>query len=121
MRHLRAGQVFSLPAANMEPALIDGISDPVGNVRFVLCLDPADGTPVEVRRVLGLDRTVVVHDVEVWHHHYTNTSDVELEVRLGRREETVAPGETLHYTGEARPDTFPVSAWKHQVEPIVTG
>lgn len=119
VRTLCAGQVFSVPDTDMVPALIEAISAPVAGVRFIDVLDPTDGTPISVRRVLGLDRGVRVHEVEVWHHHYTNVTDEPITVALGRRQETVEPGGTLHYTGLAQPELFPHESWDHATEPVV--
>lgn len=119
VRALRAGQVFSVPNTDMPPALIHAISEPVAGVRFIDVLDPADGTLIHARRVLGLDRGVLVHDVETWHHHYTNITGQAVAVAFGRREEVVEPGGTLHYTGRAQPDVFPDEGWEHLAEPVV--
>lgn len=120
VRTLRPGQVFSVPDTAMVPALIEAISAPVAGVRFIDVLDPADGTPIAARRVLGLDRGVRIHQVDVWHHHYTNITDQPIRVTLGRREEIVEPGGALHYTGLAQPDLFSPESWDHVTEPVVT-
>jgi len=119
VRTLRAGQVFSVPDTDMLPALIEAISAPVAGVRFIDVLDPVDGTPISARRVLGLDRGVRVHEVEVWHHRYTNITDQPIAVTLGRREELVEPCDAVHYTGLAQPDLFPCESWGHFTEPVV--
>jgi hypothetical protein len=119
VRTLRPGQVFSVPDTDMVPALIEAISAPVAGVRFIDVRDPADGTPIPMRRVLGLDRGVRVHELEVWHHRYTNTTDEPIAVTLGRREEIVEPGDALHFTGLAQPDLFPGESWDHITEPVV--
>lgn len=119
VRHLRPGQVMSLPEAGREPALIEAISSPVGDVRFIDLLDLTDGEPVDSRLVLGVDRQVVVHDVEALHHRYTNIDGAPIEISLGRRVETVAPGDSVHYTGAANPAVFDLAQWEHHAEPVV--
>lgn len=119
VRDLCAGQVFSVPDTGLAPALVHAISEPVAGVRFIDVLDPADGMPSPARRVLGLDRGMMLHEVETWHHHYRNVADQAATVKLGRREEVVEPGATLHYTGLANPDVFLDEAWQHAAEPVV--
>jgi hypothetical protein len=120
VRHLVVGQVFSVPGTGGDPVLIEAISTPLVDVRFIYCIDPTDGSPRESRYVLGLQREVDVYEVDARHHHYTNISETTLEVRFGRRDEEVEPGETLHYTGVERPDVFDAAQWSHRIEASVT-
>lgn len=118
VRDLRAGQVISLPGAGQDdPAVVHAISEPSG-VRFLILADLSDGEPVGGRLCLGLDRSVVVHEVAVCHHSYRNTSDAAVPVAYGRRTETVEPGTTVHYTGAANPQAFPEETFEHSVRPV---
>ena len=115
---LRAGQVISLPDVEREPAWIGGISDPVGDVRFIEVRNLVDGEPNPSRLVLGLDRRVMVHDIEIAEHAYKNATGERIDVALGARAATVAPGEVFVYIGAANEDVFPSHSWTHTVHPI---
>lgn len=122
VKDLSAGDVISLPdAGHSEPALIDGISDPVGGVRFINLVDLQTGNPIDTRLVLGLDRAVKKHAIEVAVHRYTNESGQTLHPDAGDGPFPVASGATVEYVGVARPDVYPPPDWSHDQDEIETG
>lgn len=120
VRALRPGQVISMPDTNLDPSFIVSITT-LKDSRSLRLVDLESGEARDALLVLGMDRTVVLHDAIVTHHYYRNEGHETIDVDLGLRSEAVAPGETYHYTGVARPDLFGDPPWRHVVLPVVDG
>ena len=111
---------MSVPGVDQKPVLVEGISNAVGSVRFIHLLDIQTGISLEKRFVLGLDRTVTRHSIDVANQRYTNESGQTLQPDLGGISTTVPSGGSVEYIGVPRPDVYPPPDWSHVQEPIET-
>lgn len=109
---LSLGQVISSEEEGLAPAMIEAMNS-VGDRQLVL-RDIGSGERIDRVVKLAADRLVMLHDVEVEHHIYTNVTEDPIEVRLGPETVIVEPGSSFHHTGGVRPDVFPPTAWSHR-------
>lgn len=117
---LEPGMVFSMPDSGLDqPSIVIEISNEIGTSRMIVVQDLEAVEPSDVRHMLGVEREVVIHVVQVEHQNYKNISGRTIDVQLGRgAHSSVEPGSTFHYTGTPRPEVFEDSAWEHWTEPI---
>lgn len=118
VRDLKCSMVISMPDTGLKPAIITGISEPMGVVRFIDVEDLETNEPNPSRFVLNVDRGVVVHDLTVEQHLYTNISPDVIKVKPGNQDIDVAPGQSVGYVGEAKPSVFPDHSWDHAAENV---
>ena len=109
--------VITMPEPTFGPATVIGVTRMPG-VRLLALLDYPTGQPREETLGLGEDRGVVVHDLPVAHHKYTNTSDDLLTITLLEEAVEVPPGATYLHIGGERADVFPPSLWSHVEGPL---
>jgi hypothetical protein len=108
---LALGQVISSDEGGLAPAVIEAMT--AGAPRQFQLRDMTSGERLEKIFRFDVDTRVVLHDVEVEHHIYTNMSGHSIEVRLGPDKFTIEPGGTFHHTGQPRPDVFRPDLWSH--------
>jgi hypothetical protein len=106
---LSPGQVISSAEERIGPALIEGMT--AAGERQLQLRDIDSGERLEEIHRFGEDELVMLHDVVVEHHIYTNMTAEPVEVRLGPETLIIAPGTRFHHVGWPRPDVFEPDAW----------
>ena len=106
------GQVISSDDDGIGPALVEAMTS--GTERQLQLRDIDSGERLEKIQRFRADQLVMVHDVPLEYHIYTNTTAESVEVHLGPETLTVAPGESVRHLGRPRPDVFPPDAWSQR-------
>jgi hypothetical protein len=106
---LALGQVISSESDGISPSMIEAITS--AGERPLQLRDIDSGERLEEIRRFAKDQLVMLHDVVLKYHIYTNTTAEPVEVRLGPETLTVPPGRSFHHLGRPRPDVFRPGAW----------